>query len=135
MYFLKTFLVFTKIKDLPKTSLLTPIFMKKYAKEFPPKKNTQICNFINLIFPRFLRKRLRITLIGDKDQVLEPAIELHTQQLQYPEYRLVDKSKYIFVRFLWVKRIFNCRFFELVSESDPTGDHPLIEVNKKNTKF
>jgi len=53
-----------------------------------------------------LRKRLRITLIGDREQILEPALELHRQQLKYPEYR----------------------FFELVSESNHDGDHPLVEV-------
>jgi len=36
---------------------------------------------------------LRITLIGDNDKINESAIELHKQELQYPEYRYVDFLK------------------------------------------
>lgn len=41
-------------------------------------------------FRWFLRKRLRITLIGDKKDIAEPPHELHSQQMQYPEYRYVE---------------------------------------------
>ena len=51
----------------------------------------------------FLRKRLRITLIGDKDHISEKALELHSQQLKYPEYRYV----------------------ELIKETSGPSDHPL----------
>ena len=33
-------------------------------------------------FRWFLRKRLRITLIGDKNNIAEPPLELHSQQMQ-----------------------------------------------------
>ena len=33
------------------------------------------------------RKRLRITLIGDKKKINQSPVELNDQQLQYPEYR------------------------------------------------
>ena len=36
---------------------------------------------------------MRITLIGDNDKINESAIELHKQELQYPEYRYVDFLK------------------------------------------
>ncbi len=53
-----------------------------------------IDNAINLLlkghFRWFFRRRLRITLLGDAQQINEPAIELHKQQLQYPEYRYMD---------------------------------------------
>ena len=38
----------------------------------------------------FFRKRLRLTLIGDYEKIHEPAIELHTQKLQFPEFRYMD---------------------------------------------
>jgi len=38
----------------------------------------------------FFRMRLRITLIGDPVKISEPPVELHDQQLQYPEYRFMD---------------------------------------------
>ena len=41
-------------------------------------------------FRWFLRRRLRITLIGDADKIKENPVELHNQQLLYPEYRYVD---------------------------------------------
>ena len=41
-------------------------------------------------FRWFLRKRLRITLIGDADKIKENPVELHNQELLYPEYRYVD---------------------------------------------
>ena len=34
------------------------------------------------------RRRIRITLIGDN--IYEPPVELHDQQLQHPEYRFMD---------------------------------------------
>ena len=36
---------------------------------------------------RLLRKRLRITLIGDAAKINQLPVELNNQQLQYPEYR------------------------------------------------
>ncbi len=36
---------------------------------------------------RYLRKRLRISLIGDRKSILDPPKELHSQRLEYPEYR------------------------------------------------
>lgn len=41
-------------------------------------------------FRWFYRKRLRMSLTGDRDKIYEPAIELHKQQMQYPEYRYMD---------------------------------------------
>ena len=38
-------------------------------------------------FRWMFRRRLRVTLTGDENVVNAPAIELHNQQLQYPEYR------------------------------------------------
>jgi len=38
----------------------------------------------------FFRMRLRITLFGDMDKIMETPVELHDQQLQYPEYRYMD---------------------------------------------
>ena len=55
----------------------------------------------------FFRKRLRITLIGDKKHICENPIELHSQILKYPEYRYV----------------------ELMNETSGPGDHPLVEDN------
>lgn len=43
-----------------------------------------------MFFRWFFRRRLRITLIGDEDKINESAIELHKQELIYPEYRYVD---------------------------------------------
>ena len=41
-------------------------------------------------FRWFFRKRLRITLIGDPAKINQIPVELHEQQLQYPEYRYMD---------------------------------------------
>jgi len=41
-------------------------------------------------FRWFFRKRLRITLIGDKNKIQQIPVELHEQQLEYPEYRYMD---------------------------------------------
>merc|ERR1711962_1900513 len=41
-------------------------------------------------FRWFFRKRLRITLIGDKKKINQSPVELNDQQLQYPEYRYLD---------------------------------------------
>ena len=38
----------------------------------------------------FFRRRLRLTLIGDQEDIHEPAMELHLQKLQYPEFRYMD---------------------------------------------
>ena len=46
--------------------------------------------WVILLHRWLFRRRLRITLIGDQDKINEPAIELHKQELQYPEYRYVD---------------------------------------------
>ncbi len=39
-------------------------------------------------FRWLFRKRIRITLIGE--EIFEPPVELHDQQLQHPEYRFED---------------------------------------------
>jgi len=41
-------------------------------------------------FRWMFRRRLRVTLTGEENVVTAPAIELHNQQLQYPEYRFFD---------------------------------------------
>ena len=65
-------------------------------------------------FRWFLRRRLRITLIGDADKINENPVELHNQELVYPEYRYVD--------FLQEKSV-------------TAGDHPLRpEENNTETK-
>lgn len=51
--------------------------------------DTTIGRLLKGSFSWYMRKRLRITLIGDNDRISEPAVELHTQKLQYPEYRYV----------------------------------------------
>jgi len=56
-------------------------------------------------FKWFFRRRLRVTLIGAKEKIDEPPVELHDQQLQYPEYRYMD----------------------LMTESAESGDHPFKE--------
>ncbi|TRY79665.1 hypothetical protein TCAL_07301 [Tigriopus californicus] len=61
-------------------------------------------------FSWFLRKRLRITLIGDRDKISEKALELHSQQLTYPEYRYV----------------------ELINETTEPSDHPLVDNPESN---
>jgi len=57
-------------------------------------------------FKWFFRRRLRVTLIGAKEKINEPPVELHDQQLQYPEYRYMD----------------------LMTENAEEGDHPFKEV-------
>ena len=47
------------------------------------------------------RKRLRITLIGDKKKINQSPVELNDQQLQYPEYRLLNA-------YIW-SHLFFCR--------------------------
>lgn len=47
-------------------------------------------SLLNGKFWWFFRMRLRITLIGDPVKISEPPVELHNQQLQYPEYRFMD---------------------------------------------
>ncbi len=49
-----------------------------------------INNFMSGRFRWLLRKRLRITVVGDKKHIMHPPMELHRQQLLYPEYRYVD---------------------------------------------
>lgn len=56
-------------------------------------------------FRWFFRNRLRITLIGDSSKINQTPLELHNQQLYYPEYRYMD----------------------LMSEEETQGDHPLKE--------
>ena len=80
-----------------------------------------VSQFLNIFFTFrwFFRRRLRITLIGDENKINEPAIELHKQELVYPEYRYVD--------FLQEKSI-------------TPGDHPLKnheedDVENKNKKI
>jgi len=41
-------------------------------------------------FRWFFRRRLRITLIGDQAKINQIPVELHEQQLHYPEYRYMD---------------------------------------------
>ena len=47
-------------------------------------------SFMKTLYRWFFRKRLRLTLIGDYEKIHEPAIELHTQKLQFPEFRYMD---------------------------------------------
>jgi len=60
-------------------------------------------------FTWFFRKRLRITLIGDKDKIDLSPVELNDQQLQYPEYRYMD----------------------LMSDAESQGDHPYRETRQE----
>lgn len=62
-------------------------------------------------FRWFFRRRLRTTLIGDKEKINQTPIELHDQQLQYPEYRYMD----------------------LMTESVEEGDHPFREPGSRNS--
>lgn len=39
---------------------------------------------------RYFRRRLRVTLVGDLTKIYEPPIELHSQQLLFPELRYMD---------------------------------------------
>ena len=41
-------------------------------------------------FEWFMRKRLKVTLVGNKEKIAQPAIELLNLKLEYPEYRYVD---------------------------------------------
>ena len=67
---------------------------------------------LKIIFRWFLRKRLRLTLIGDYEKIHEPAIELHTQKLQFPEFRYMD----------------------FLQEELSAQDHPLKQTIKHNGK-
>jgi len=60
-------------------------------------------------FRWFFRRRLRITMIGDSEKINQTPIELHNQQLQYPEYRYMD----------------------LMTEASAAGDHPFKEPKSK----
>lgn len=64
-------------------------------------------------FSWYFRRRLRVTLVGDHAKIHEPPVELHTQQLLFPEYRYMD--------FLSEKSVRAC-------------DHPLVQhsVPQKN---
>ena len=44
------------------------------------------------------RRRLRLTMTGQKDKLDAPAMELYTQQLQYPEYRYLDTADHDVIR-------------------------------------
>ena len=67
---------------------------------------------LKIIFRWFFRKRLRLTLIGDYEKIHEPAIELHTQKLQFPEFRYMD----------------------FLQEELSAQDHPLKQTIKHNGK-
>jgi NAD+ kinase len=62
-------------------------------------------------FKWFFRRRLRITMIGDKEKINRTPVELHDQQLQYPEYRYMD----------------------LMTEASDAGDHPFKEPGTSET--
>jgi len=62
-------------------------------------------NILSGKFRWFFRRRLRVTMIGDPEKINQTPIELHDQQLQYPEYRYMD----------------------LMTESSESGDHPFKE--------
>jgi len=49
------------------------------------------------------RKRLRVTLVGERESLWQGPVELHEQKLQYPEYRFMD----------------------LMGETEPGERHPL----------
>eukprot|EP00095_Tigriopus_kingsejongensis_P004211 maker-scaffold2069_size21507-snap-gene-0.4 protein:Tk04211 transcript:maker-scaffold2069_size21507-snap-gene-0.4-mRNA-1 annotation:"hypothetical protein DAPPUDRAFT_318645" len=80
-------------------------------KHFSNKVDEAVEKITNGSFYWFLRKRLRITLIGQKDKITEKALELHSQQLKYPEYRYV----------------------ELLNETTDAADHPLAEPGQSRT--
>lgn len=44
------------------------------------------------------RRRLRLTITGEHDKIYAPAMELHNQELQYPEYRYLDSFDPEFLR-------------------------------------
>jgi NAD+ kinase len=60
---------------------------------------------LNGHFRWFFRRRLRITLIGDNGEIYESAIELHKQQLQYPEYRYMDFLQVTFEKLRNVEKL------------------------------
>ena len=72
-------------------------------KEFSEKPKKAVDLIMQGSFSWSMRKRLRITLIGDKEKVWEPPLELHNMRMNYPEYRYV----------------------ELMNEQTEDGDHPL----------
>ena len=41
-------------------------------------------------FRWMFRRRLRVTVSGEQNKIYAPPVELHNQQLQYPEYRYID---------------------------------------------
>jgi len=45
---------------------------------------------LNGRFKWMFRRRLRVTVTGDQNKIYAPAVEIHNQQLQYPEYRYID---------------------------------------------
>ena len=69
-------------------------------------------SFMKTLYRWFFRKRLRLTLIGDYEKIHEPAIELHTQKLQFPEFRYMD----------------------FLQEELSAQDHPLKQTIKHNGK-
>ena len=69
-------------------------------------------SFMKILYRWFFRKRLRLTLIGDYEKIHEPAIELHTQKLQFPEFRYMD----------------------FLQEELSAQDHPLKQTIKHNGK-
>jgi len=68
---------------------------------------------LNGHFRWFFRRRLRLTLIGDEKKIDESAMELHKQELVYPEYRYVDFLK---------------------EKSVSPSDHPLKRDDDSNPK-
>lgn len=51
------------------------------------------------------RRRLRLTMSGQQEKIYAPAMELYSQQLQYPEYRYLDSSDHDFLRLVLEKSI------------------------------
>jgi len=60
-------------------------------------------------FRWFFRRRLRVTMIGGAEKINQTPVELHDQQLQYPEYRYMD----------------------LMTEASEAGDHPFRDPGDK----